>query len=179
MQGFFNKLSKREKYVLYVSATFVFLALLDRAILDPIIARMKMFEDEIKTTEYELIKNSKILQQRNRIESEEKKYASYFLSANSDEEETAFLLLEIENLASLSSVYLIDLKPSGVETEGMIKRFKVNLSCEAEMEQLISFMYSIENSDMLLQVGAFTLNPKSKKSSVDRCNLLLYKIAVP
>jgi hypothetical protein len=126
-----------------------------------------------------MTKNIKILQQRTRIEREEKKYASYSAQARSEEEETAAFLREIENLATTASVYLIDLKPSGVKTEGLIKKFLVNVSCEAEMEKLIVFMHSIENADVLMHVGAFSIGPKSKQSSVDRCELLVYKIVLP
>jgi len=172
------RMSKREKMVLTLSVVFVLLALLDRAILHPIIEKITSFEQEIKSTEYAMTKNLKIIQQRRRIEREEKKFASFLISARSDEEETAVLLREIENCARESAVYLVNLKPSGVESDGVTKKFLISVSCEAEMEQLIRFMHSIESSDVLMQVGAFSLNPKSKQSNVIKCELLIHKIAL-
>ncbi|MDD5745889.1 MAG: GspMb/PilO family protein [Candidatus Omnitrophica bacterium] len=178
MQEFMARLSKREKTVLTLSVIFVLLALLDRAVLHPIIEKITSFEQEIKDTEYVMTKNLKILQQRRRIEREEKKFASYLIPARSDEEETAALLREIENYARTAAVYLVDLKPAGVESDGVTKKFSISVSCESELEQLIRFMHSIESSDVLMQVGAFSLSPKSKQSSVTKCELLIYKIVL-
>ncbi|MBU1044998.1 MAG: hypothetical protein KJ915_11445 [Candidatus Omnitrophica bacterium] len=173
-----SKLSKREKMVLSVSIAFVFLALLDRAILHPIIDKMKSFEQEIKATEYEMTKNVKILGQSARIEREEKKYSSYIKEAGSEEEETAGLLRIVENLASTTNVYLVDLKPGGVEIAGNVKKFVINVSCEAQMQKILSFMYEIESSDVLMHIAAFSMNPKSKDSDINRCEFLLNKIVI-
>lgn len=140
---------------------------------------MELYSHEIKATEYDMIKNSKILQQRSRIESEEKKYAKYAVIAQTDEEETATLLKEIERLATRSSVYLNDLKPSGIQEEGLVKKFRVNVSCEGEMEKIILFMHYIEDSHVIMQVTAFDMGPKSTQSKINRCDLLISKIVMP
>ena len=173
-----NKFSKREKTVLTVSIVFILLAFLDRAVMTPIIDKMDSFEEEIKATEYEMAKNSKILGQSGRIEKEEKKYSSFIKTAESDEEETAGLLRVVENLASRSEVYLVDLKPAGIEEVGDVRKFVVNLSCEAQMDKMLSFIYAIENSEILMHVAAFSMNPKSRDSDVNRCEILLHKIVV-
>ncbi|MFH1062066.1 MAG: hypothetical protein V1747_04180 [Candidatus Omnitrophota bacterium] len=178
MLQFISKLSKREKLVLSISIIFVLLALLDRAILHPIIDKMKSFEQEIKTTEYEMTKNIKILNQSARIEKEEKKYASYMKESGSEEEETAGLLRIVENLASTTNVYLVDLKPGGVEVSGNLKKFIINVSCEAQMQQILSFMYAIESSEVLMHIAAFSMNPKAKDSDINRCEFLLNKIVI-
>lgn len=174
-----SKFSKREKTVLYISIIAILLALLDRAVLHPIIQKMKLFEEEIRMTEYEMSKNIKILQQRQRIENEEKKYASYVSGDLSEEEETAALLKAIENMARSTNVYLVDLKPMGVQVEGIVKKFMINVRCEANMEEIVSFMYLIESADVLMQIGALSMSPLSRKTTVNRCEFLIYKIIVP
>lgn len=173
-----SKFSKREKLVLSISIAFVLLALLDRAVLHPIIDKMKSFEEEIKATEYEMTKNIKIISQRARIEKAEKKYAVYIKEAGSEEEETAGLLRAVENIASITNVYLIDLKPGGVEVAGNVKKFIINVSCEAQMQEILSFMYAIESSEVLMRISAFTMNPKSRNSTINRCEFLLNKIVI-
>lgn len=179
MQQFIARLSKREKMVLTVSVIAILLAVLDRGVLHPIIEKMKSFEEEIRVTEIEMAKNTKILQQRSRIEKEEKIYASFNVGARSAEEITASMLKEIETIGGTTGVFIVDLKPSGNATEGIVKKFAVNVSCEADMDQLVSFMYLVEKSDTLMQVGAFSVSPKSKQSFVNRCDLLIYKIVIP
>ncbi len=179
MQNIISRFSKREKAVFVAAIVFVSLSFLDRVILSPILKKMELYSQEIKATEYDMMKNSKILQQRARIEAEEKKYAEYSTIARTDEEETAALLREIERLASRSSVYLNDLKPSGIQGEGLVKKFRVNVSCEGDMEKIILFMHSIEDSHMIMQITAFDMGPKSARSKINRCDLLISKIVIP
>ncbi|MFH1459960.1 MAG: type 4a pilus biogenesis protein PilO [Candidatus Omnitrophota bacterium] len=179
MQEFLKKFSKREKMVLYASIAFVLIALIDRVILYPIIHKMKTLEENIKTTEYEMSKNSKILMQRKKIEAEEKKYSSFIVKPGSTEEEKAALLKEIEGLANTNYVHLNNLKTQEVIKKGATQMFPLNISCEAEIEDLVVFMYSIEKSSMLIQINAFEISPKSKQSNLIRCELMVYKIAIP
>ena len=179
MNNILTRLSKREKTVLTAAVIAVFAALFDRAVLTPIIEKMHQFDEEIKTMEFELNKNSKILQQRQRIERDEKKFAPFAIDARSEEEETAALLGEIENLASQSSVFLSDLKPSGTAAEGSAKKYLVNVTCEAPMDKLIGFFYRIERSESLMCISGFALRPKSRSSDVIQCELLVSKVVLP
>lgn len=178
-QNFFTKLNKGEKKIFYLTLLIVLISFLDRLVLGPIVEKIKTFEEEITSAEIEIKKNSGIMAQSERITREEKKFSAYAVQALSDDEEKTSLLKAIESLASAAAVYLVDVKPSGIKVEGPVKSFMVNVSCEAKMDQLISFMYAIENADMLLQVGAFNLSLKSKSSDVLRCELLIYKIVMP
>ncbi len=179
MQNIISRFSKREKAVFFAALIFVSFSFLDRVILSPILKKMDLYSQEIKATEYDMMKNSKILQQRARIEAEEKKYAEYAAIAQTNEEETATLLREIERLATRSSVYLNDLKPSGIQEEGLVKKFRVNVSCEGDMGKIILFMHYIEDSHVIMQVSAFDMGPKSTQSKINRCELLISKIVIP
>ena len=179
MRNIITRFSKREKAVFFAALIFVSFSFLDRLILAPIFKKMELYSAEIKATEYDVMKNSKILQQRNRIEAEELKYTEYAATAQTDEEETATLLREIERLATRSSIYLNDLKPSGIEEEGLVKKFRVNVSCEGDMEKIILFMHYIEDSHVIMQITAFDMGPKSTQSKINRCELLISKIVIP
>ncbi|MFH2137150.1 MAG: hypothetical protein ABII88_01410 [Candidatus Omnitrophota bacterium] len=179
IKGFISRLSKREKTVLYVSLGFALLALMDRAVVGPIIGKLNSLEKEIQETEHQIKKNLIIKSQQKRINEEEKQYATFSVEAGSGEEETASLLKDIENLATEFSIYLIDMKPLTVVSGGGIKKYVVSLSCEAEMKAMVTFLYAMENADKLLQIGAFNITPKNKQSSVGRCELLVYKIVIP
>ncbi|MBU0634428.1 MAG: type 4a pilus biogenesis protein PilO [Candidatus Omnitrophica bacterium] len=178
LKGLFKKFSKREKIALSLAVLIVIITFLDRLILNPIINKMKSLKVEVGMLEGEINKNIRILSQRERVERTEKKYAPYAVQASSDEEETANLLKLIENMSQQTSVYIMDLKPAGVTKEAAVKKFMVNIGCEGEMEEILSFMYEIEDADQLLSIGAFTINPKARQSSVVRCQLLIYKVVV-
>ncbi|MCK4993796.1 MAG: hypothetical protein KAS13_01950 [Candidatus Omnitrophica bacterium] len=179
MKNIISRFSKREKAVFFAAIVFVSFSFADRVILSPILKKMKVYSQEIKAAEYDMLKNSKILQQRARIEEEEKRYAKYSILAKTDEEETATLLREIERLATRSAIYLNDLKPSGIQEEGLVKKFKVNVSCEGDMEKIILFMHLIEDSHIIMQIAAFDMGPKSTQSKINRCDLLISKIVIP
>ena len=175
---FIANMSKREKKILMYSVIFMLIAFLDRGVISPVSEAMNFVEKEISTTTYEIEKNLRIVSQRERLEKEEKRYSSFSAEAGSEEEETAALLKEIETLASLYSVYVNDMKPLNRLTGGGVKKFVVSVSCEADMEPLITFMYAIENADQLLQISAFSIVPKSQQSSVAQCELLIHKIVI-
>ncbi len=178
-QNILSKLKKREKITVAVAVIAVSMALLDRLVISPVADNMGSLDDRITHARAEVSKDVRILAQRKFIETQEKKYAAYVTQARSDEEETAALLKTIENLASSTSVYLVDLKPAGVVKEGLVKKFMVRVSCEAQMDQLVSFMHKLESADVIMRIGAFSISPKSDQSSVASCDLLIYKIVLP
>ena len=172
------RLAKRERFVLYAAATFIFLALFDRLLIYPIFNKMKSLKKEIQETESSIRRNLHILAQKDRILSESAKYASFIGGTKSDEEEMTFLLKEVEGLANKSSVYLIDIKPAGTKGPAFPKKCTITLNCEAQMEQLISFIYSIENFNRLLIIEKYQITPKVRESSVAKCVMSVSKISL-
>jgi hypothetical protein len=182
MQTFYTilaRLSKKEKLILYVAVSFVSLALLDRLIISPIFSKMKSLNREIQEKESGIKKNLRILAQKDRILAESAKYSSFLSSPESGEDQITSLLKEIEGYANKASVYLIDMKPSGVKDIGPSKKYLINLNCEAQIEQLTSFMYNIENSSELLTIEKYQISPKAKESSVARCSMSISKMVAP
>jgi len=182
IQSFYTilgRLSKREKLVFYCAVFFISLTILDRLIISPISDRIKSLDNEIEEKESAIRKNLRILAHKDKILADKAKYRSFIEDLKSEEEEMTSILKEIEVLADKSSIYLIDLKPGGVNESGSSKRYIVNLNCEAQMEQLVNFMYNIENSNKLLMIEQYQAAPKSKESSVAKCRLTISKMVIP
>ncbi len=181
MQAFYNilsRLSKREKFILYGAAFFISLTLLDRLIIAPVFSKMTSLDKEIQERQSDIRKSLHILSQKDRILVESAKYSSFLHSFKSEEEEVTFLLKEIENITNKTSVYLIDMKPAGLKDMASTKKYLINLNCEAQMEQLIDFMYNIENSNRLLTIEKYRITPKSKESSLAKCTMSISKIVI-
>lgn len=178
-QLFFSRLSKREKVVFYAAATFISLGLFDFLILSPVVSKINSLGQQIKLEEVLIKKNLHIMAQKERILADRARYSSFSNSMKTEEEEVTSFLKEIEILADKNSVYLVDMKPAEVKGKGQSNKFYVNLNCEAQMEQLVSFMYGIENSDKLLTIDKFQITPKSKDSSIARCNMSICKVVLP
>lgn len=169
--NFLSRLSKREKSIFYVSAFFVSLTFIDRLIVSPIYTKITSLSDEIKEKEAGIKRNMHVLAQKDRILKEAEKYASYIRILESSDEDVTSLLKEVERLANEASVYLIDIKPAGLKEEEGYGKLLVKLNCEAPMEQIAGFMYSVESSDRLLTVESYKIGPKGKGSDIARCNM--------
>lgn len=176
--AFLAKMSKREKMIFYAASFFISLTILDRLIISPISDKIRMLDKEIKDKQSAVRKNLRILSYKSRIMEDKNKYQGYLHSVKSDEEEMTQVLKEIESLSEAAEIYLIDMKPANVQEMGTSKKFSVNLNCEAQMEQLVNFMYSVENSKRLLTIEKFQLAPKSKDSSLARCRITITKLAI-
>ncbi|MDD5466096.1 MAG: GspMb/PilO family protein [Candidatus Omnitrophica bacterium] len=172
----FTRLPKKEKFILYVVIFFISLVVLDRLIISPVFSRMKSLDKEIRLKESEVKKNLRILAQKDRILAENARYSSFLNTPESGEDQAASLMKEIENYADKASVYLVDMKPASMKETGASKKYLINLNCEAQMEQLIRFMYNIENSKELLTIEKCQISPKAKESSVAICSMVISKI---
>jgi hypothetical protein len=179
LQKFLIRLSKKEKLLFYCAVFFVFLVLLDRLTISPIVSKMRSLDKEIRDKQAGLNKDLRILAQRERTINLKNKYASYLVSAKTEDEEMIAFLKETEKLANQNSISLVELKPAGAGKEGDSKKYLVNLNCEATMEQLVSFIYSLENSDKLMNVDKYQITPRSKESNIVQCNIVISKIVLP
>ncbi len=174
--AFFGHLSPRERNIFLLAFFFIFLAIFDRLLISPILSNLDNLNKEIKDTETNIKNNLRILAQKERILGESKRYASFLRSSKSEEEETTSLLKEVEHLANSSSVYIVDMKPLSLKEIGNLKKYAVSLNAEAPMEQMVNFLYRVENSDKLLIIERYQLSLKSKESSLVQINLVIAKI---
>jgi cell division protein FtsL len=177
LQGFLGRLNKKEKLIFYAAVVIVALLIFDRAIISPVFSKIHSLNKEISDKQSQIKKNLRILSQKDKITEQGSKYGSFLGNSQiSDDEQVTLLLKELEGLASKSSVYLVDMKPSGIKESGSSKRIMINLNCEAQMEQLVDFMYNIENSNSLISIEKYQLTPKTKESSVAKCSISVYKV---
>ncbi len=171
-------MSKREKIIFYCALIFLSVTVADRFIISPIFHKMQTLNKETNETKTAIRKDLHILVHKDRILSDSKKHKNLLSSLMSDEEEMTSILKEIENLANKSGIYLVDMKPGGLADIEVSKKYTVNLNCEAQMEQLMEFMYSVEKSDKLLTIERYQISPKSRDSSVARCRMTISKVVM-
>ena len=172
-------LSPRERLVFNLSSTVIFLMLLDRLIISPISSQIEALNKETEQEEATIKKHLRLLAQKDKITAQSSKFESYLNSSLSQDEEVTAMLKEIEDLANKNSVYLIDLKPSDIKQSGPTKKYMINLSLEAQMDQLAVFMYSVESSDRLFTIEKYKIDPKARESSVARCSMIISRVVLP
>ena len=175
---FLSNMSKKDKYIFYSAVIIVSLAVLDRAVVNPIFSKIDSLNKQIIEMEANVKRNARILSQKDRILQESAKYKSFMVSPGTDEEENTSLLREIGEIAGKSEVYLEDMRPSGIMDMGAYKKFTVTLSCEGQMEQIANFILNVENSTNLLTVEKYQISPKAKGSSIAKCSAVISKTAL-
>ena len=178
IKNFIDKLSPRERLVFYGAVAFVGLAVTDNLMYKPITAKMEALDREITVRESEIRKNVRILLEKDRINSEMEKYGEFLKNMPTEEQGMTSLLKEIEGLSSRSSVYVTDVKPSGIKVSGASKKYQVTLNFEAEMLQVAEFIHVVEDSNKFLTVENFQISPKSKDSSIAKVNMVISKLLV-
>lgn len=179
MKTFINRISKRERMVLYLGAAFLFLFFLDRFIFNPINQKIAQLNQEINLSQKRLAASLRNIQQKDAVIAQYDKYKAYVKSAGSDEEETAKVLGEIENVARKSSVYLMDIKPQAPKQTEFYKKYSAEIEVEGKMDSIINFLYNLNSSQQLLRTEKLSLNPKEKDSQIIKALVLVSKFLVP
>lgn len=171
-----TKMNKREKLTFYLAALVLSFTLVDRIVVGPIAAKMKFLDEKIAVQKELIRKNARIVADKDRVAALAKEYSVYARKPLTNEEEVASLQGEIDKIARKASLYIVDMKPSGVEETALSRKYAIDLNCEAQMEQIVTFIHDVENSKKLFVVETFNISPKSKDSSVAKCNLRISSV---
>ncbi len=176
---FFSRLSKREKMIVYVAVGIISLTILDRLILNPVLDKVGSLEEEIKEKYNQIKTDLHVLSQKERIADDVQRYNKYSTQNRSPSQIATFLLKEIGDLTRATSVYLVNIKPSGTKEEAAYVKYYVDLSCEAKLSDIINFMYEIESSQSLLKIEKYNIKPKIEGESIASCTMTIAKIVIP
>jgi hypothetical protein len=176
--GFYQRLSSREKAILYLSIMVVTAVVADQLVIRPIYKSVQSIDQKIHDTEASIKKSIRLLGQKKQMMKEAEYYAAYAASSQSSEDEILVLLKQVQELASQASVNLLYSKPGGGEAKER-NIYRVSLECEGQMDQLINFFYAIENSKLLLRIEKYSLQPTAKGSSVVKCAATVSMAGIP
>lgn len=176
---FYSKLSAKERTIFYVAVFFLAVMLVDRVFIAPIFGKISALDEEIAQKRTDMRRDSKVVAQKERIAAEVARYSSYLGIAENEQESMTVLLKQLESFANKSKLYIVDMKPVGVKQEkDKTKRLQVNLSCEGLMEQVMEFMYTIENSPDLMVIEKYQISPKSRDTGIASCVMTVSRIAL-
>ncbi|MDD4294507.1 MAG: hypothetical protein PHP69_03215 [Candidatus Omnitrophica bacterium] len=179
LKAFFSGLSDKEKKILYIAMSFVFLAMLDRLIFSPIADLSRNIEDRISSQTDSIKKNFAVLRYKNKILQEEEEYSIFFISDESTHEElVAEFLSDVESLAQKSGIQLTNINPVNVQENTDSLQYDLLLECNGEMNKLVDFVYSIDASDKPIRVVACQLIPKDRREYSVKAMITVVKILV-
>lgn len=173
-----DRFSKRERHLFIGTIAVVCVAMGYIIILEPLTNRWKALGRQIEQKTVKLNKNLSILQQEKRIKSEFAKYAEHTRSMGADEEVIATLLKIIESKASGTATRITNIRPKPVKDRGFYKEFSFEVMSESSLEDLLQFVYELQNSKELLKVKRLTLTLKSGQASTLRGVMDIIKVSV-
>jgi hypothetical protein len=176
--GFFQRLSQREKIVLYLSIAAVAVVAADQLALSPIRKEFQSLDQQTHDMEANIKRSIHLLSQKEKMTKEAELYATYAASSKLSEDGVLILLKKVQELASQASVNLLYSKPGGSEKKER-NICRVSLECEGQMDQLINFFYAIENAKLLLRIEKYSLQPTAKGSSVVKCAATISMAGIP
>lgn len=156
----------------------VLLLILDLVVFTPLWDFHVSMEQKIIVAEKTLIRNLVNLQRKEAVEAGYEKFRPFVRHAGTDEEENAALLSEMERLARSHQVVLVDMKPRETIPREFHKEYVAELDAEAEMANLVNFIYQLEQSVQLVRVSNVTLSAKEAKSTFVKAKITVTKTAL-
>ena len=171
-----GKTRQRLLWIATISLAVVFLG--DRVLLSGIRAKNHALKRAITDEEVTLRSGVGIQKRRGLIETEQKKYAGYFLPAASDRELIGKFLKETERIAQEAGVSIIDLTPDHQPSKGLDKLYKAQLKAEATVEQFLNLLYKLQTSRLLIKLERFSITPKDERADAVRLETTI-SMAVP
>lgn len=171
---------KKQQYVLIYAAAGLMAALVVfKALIAPFHERVTTVGKQVILQESKLKRGLMLIENRDTINSEYGKYASYFsIQEYSNEEAVAGFLKQLEKISRDSGFLILDIKPQKeAETDATTKQFQINIKAEANIKTLVTFLYGLYTSPLLFSVEKMVLVPKSEGSSELSVNLTLMGVS--
>jgi len=173
-----STISKREKTFFIITVSVVILSLVFSFVIEPLYKKHIQVEQEIRVKELRLIKNLKLMREKDIITKGFEKYSDRLKTKSSNEEEMASVLSEIEKIGKKAGIYLSNVKPQRIKDMNFYKILLVEIKFQANMQTLSKFIYNLQNSTSLLKVKRLQINIKGGGSSLLDGVLRISKISL-
>lgn len=160
-------LKKREAALFYIIVSLVGIWILGKVVFAPFHNKLTGLGREVALQEARLKKGISLISEKDGINKEYERYASYFsLQASSDEEAIAGFSEEVVRISRESGLVIQDMKPQKeIKSDKFSKLYQINIRAEANMQQLVNFLYALHNSPLLFSIEKISLLPRSEESS--------------
>lgn len=176
---FLKKLKKRERILLYLVFALIASSLIYNFILEPIVKRYCLVNQEINKSQAKLKKYRYMLSQKEKIRAQFERISESVKTEYSEEEQMALILSEIEDLSRRSSVRITQIKPQTTKDYGTYKELSAEIKAEAKIEDISRFIYNLQDSPQLLRTKKLLLNTKSADQDTLEAVILVVKIFLP
>jgi len=173
---FIDNFNKRERYLALATLSIVSIALVYLFIVDPIAARWKNLNSQIRSKVIMLEKDSVLAANQKTMESEYVKLSKQEKPAKSKDQEVAEMLTFIESVSKNDACFIVNIKPIDIKDAVSYKEILIDVTVEAPVAQLSKFLYDIENPrENLIDIKRFSVSSKFGQTGVLKSTLLISK----
>ena len=173
-----DKLNKREKTLLFAVGGLLLVWVAYGMIIEPFRNSWMRLGKDVEIAKIELQRKIKILNQREQVIAGYDKHLSSFTAMQSDEEEMAMILNDIEAQAGKSYVRIVNMKPRRVEKNDFYRVFYVDLDTEASMPNILKFIKALKDSRLTLCVEQLSLNSRAREPSILSGTMTISRFAI-
>ncbi|MDE1920655.1 MAG: type 4a pilus biogenesis protein PilO [Candidatus Omnitrophica bacterium] len=176
---FIAGLNDNQKKLLVIAVVMVIVALFDRLLIGPTVARLSSLNEDIAKQEAVIKQDMHFLEYKGRIDQETGEIAPYLTAHRLGDNETiAAFLNKIQGLATAAQVNLLKINPSSGQQDARYWKYQADLECTGSLSNVVSFMHAVNSDPELMKVDKFEFT--GKKDSADiRATMTIEKIVVP
>jgi hypothetical protein len=176
---FVNNFNKRERYLAFATISLISAALAYLFIIDPIAARWKSLNSQIRAKANMLEKDSRLTANQKTIRAEYDKISKRGASGKSEDQEAAETLTFIESVSKNDACFIVNIKPIDIRDAASHREILIDVTVEASMSQLSKFLYDIENPrDNLIDIKRFSISSKYGQAGTLKGTLLISKALI-
>jgi len=182
IQKFISKLSKKEQRIFNWAIIVVLLASFDQLFIGPAIHKLQALESQIETQKNSIVRDLKFMSYKDKILTESNLYKSYFTKKAADGDVVnANFLRTVEKLATKANVNLVKSNPTETKQFRRYTEYYANLDCVGKLNDLITFMHSINSTGELLKIVRLNMTPKrgSEEEEVNASMTIVKLVMLP
>lgn len=157
-------LKKREKLILYITITVVFLSVVFNFIVFPLAAKYGTLNREINFNKTKLRKYLQLLNQKQEIENKYGRFFSNQGSFSDSKNNLVAAMATLETLAKNANIKIIDIRPQTISKGDKVI---IELRTEGQIEAYTKFIYDTEASLSLFKIVRLQLAAKANKTALE------------
>lgn len=176
-----DKLATREKVGLAAASFFIFALVVEKLVVQSIVDQSRRLDVDIKAMTVSVAINQDALQSRDRVARDYERVSDVLAKVVSKDEAIADMKGEIDDLARRTKISLQSMEhrePVPAEM-GYGEEYSVVIgNFEADIQDLLTFLYELQKSPGLLRVGKLSVSPGKSKGQVKGA-LAITKVMTP
>ncbi len=174
-----KQLNKKEKTLAVAVVILLFIFLFNFLIISPFQEKIGKAGHDIKQAQLLIRKNLELEQKKDFLLKENRRIERYLTLKGTDDEKMTVILSKIESEARKAGLIIIDMKPDTAQKpKSLPVVYRIQLNAEADMRKVFSFIYSLDNADILFKFDKLNLTVKDETTGIMKIEAVILGIAI-